>query len=85
MMFLSSSARTIIRSNLNQFARCWQYDGAIYLHRGGEADDDIPTRIGTVLVYRLLPAVAHDAGVSLRDALDYISGDTAQYIALLDD
>jgi len=60
----------------------WQYDGTIYLQ---EDDDDDPTRIGTMLIYRLLPAVAHDAGVSLRDALDYISEDTAQYIALLDD
>ena len=60
----------------------WQYDGTIYLQ---EDDDDDPTRIGTMLIYRLLPAVAHDAGVSLLDALDYISEDTAQYIALLDD
>ena len=60
----------------------WQYDGTIYLQ---EDDDDDPTRIGTMLVYRLLPSVAHDAGVSLLDALDYISEDTAQYIALLDD
>ena len=60
----------------------WQHDGTIYLQQD---DDDNPTRIGTMLIYRLLPAVAHDAGVSLHDALDYVSEDTAQYIALLDD
>jgi GNAT superfamily N-acetyltransferase len=60
----------------------WRFDGKIGLvvdDAGAEVD------IGRMTVYRLVPQVASDAGISLCDALDCISEDLAHYTELVED